>query len=244
VRRVLRSRKGEPLYSDVGVRRVLRSRKGEPLYSENSPRGLTRMACAMDCEHGVCNAATGMCECDSGWGSTGDWATTPGLACDQNVDVIRGLGIACAAANFMALLYGVYKSYPLVAALDSQNPEELPRLFAFFFRPRSRGRGLRINGRWIGAGVDPRLLGPLSFTIASLFFTIYGVLKAVDPLSFGVGLDYASTFMAQLGTINAFFGLTRVNSILLTFCLKQLGRISSNPAINLLMDAMQNVVSL
>ena len=46
---------------------------------------------------------------------------------------------------------------------------------------------------------DHKTIAPAAFFLSSLFFCLYGILKAVSPAEYGVGLDWTATVFAALG---------------------------------------------
>jgi len=195
------------------------------------------------CEYGTCDVATNLCVCNEGFSSTGDWATSPGYTCDLNISIIRGLGIACAVFNFFSACFCFKVTQERYSLLDDTSDDGKKKFWWFFFRFWKYGRSRWIK-HWSGAGVDAKILAPTSFFIASTCYCVYGLLKALDPSAYGVGKDYLSSFFNQFGTHYAFYGLTRINSILLTYCIKQLKTVSTSLFMGTLIRIMHTVVSL
>lgn len=167
--------------------------------------------------------------CPSGWVTTGDFATDPASTeCDQNLAVIRGLGIACASANLICLCY-----MARVLAFRARHTETKLFLLGRFFLITAPGHWMlpvflihkyvdkTSNDFWMPNN-DHKTTAPAAFLLSSLCLCLYGLLKAVSPGEFGVGLDWTATVFAALGISLSLFGMDLNTGILLKFVLKKL----------------------
>ena len=51
--------------------------------------------------NGICNSSSGLCECNPGWTSWGDFAIEPGLDCDIHIATLKSLGYINAIFSLM-----------------------------------------------------------------------------------------------------------------------------------------------
>lgn len=146
--------------------------------------------------HGNCDLSKGLCRCDDGWTSIGDFSSQFGIHCGINKLVIRILWIFTLATAFV-LFY--FSSKLIILKYKSNNNN-------------SKKQGISIT-------TDPANVAVINFSISSIMGATLSLLKIVDQESFAVGLNLVSTtilflyFTISIVGVNAYI-ITLVNFIL------------------------------
>ena len=178
--------------------------------------------------------------CPEGWSSTGDFTSPKGGTCDQHIISIRVLGIICAILNVLAFVYVIrilsyrvakgsvnligwfhfsfYSSPFLILGFITSK-------FVGIFSPKSKlylENWLNKRSGEIQINAESKINIPSQFAFCTAGFAVYGILKAINPSTHGIGLDYLTTVIDAIAMENALSAMFSVNIDLLGFCLKQL----------------------
>lgn len=119
---------------------------------------------------------SGFCECYDNWKSTGDYSIVPGLDCDVNISVTRGLAMVSIFTGAVSMLIiGRYIYKKIIIFIRTIDME------------------YRI----------PEIASPTLLFIAVVILTTIAILKAVDPSRFIIG---KSIFITTIFSIFCFVG--------------------------------------
>lgn len=142
--------------------------------------------------HGFCQNITGLCVCDDGWSSIGDYSTRAGQSCSINITAIKALWIIEEIASIGLLI--VTSKY----------------LFKYYSMKSDIGKkSFNIK--------DPLVVFPLCFWLESIMGIILGIIKASDPEYFAIALNPLSSVLFGLFYITGVHGCCAYMYVLIKF---------------------------